>query len=139
MNSPRALQAWPALPAFVCSVTHVWQQSVLRTPPSQHSQLGWRAGNKNPAGRGEAAPQMSKERGDTAPATSSCHPHLATVDVDMKSLLDPQSLVLRPSQSHFCVAQSYLFLPGSYFAPIGRAKEAHGNLVGPEVRSGGDR
>lgn len=82
---------------------------------------------------------MSKERGDTAPATSSCHSHLATVDVDMKSLLDPQSLVLRPSQSHFCVAQSYLFLPGSYFAPIGRAKEAHGNLVGPEVRSGGDR
>lgn len=143
MNSPRAPQTWVALPACVCSITGVWHQLILKTPPSWHSQLGWRAEKKDPASRIEGArgrlpsgPQ--RRRGHCSnhfllPSTfgygGCCH----------KSLLDPPSLSVRPSQSHVCVTRSCLFLPGSYLAPIGRAKESRGNSVGSEVKSWGER
>lgn len=88
---------------------------------------------------GGGCPTDPKRERDTAPAPPSCHPPLATVDADVKSLLDSQSLVLRPPQSHICVAQSCLFLPGSYFAPFGRERGPVGKFFGPEVRSGAGR
>lgn len=142
MNSPRAPQTWVALPACVCSVTDVWHRLILRTPPSWHSQLGWRA-EKDPASRlkgtrGRLPPGPQRRGGH-----SSNHFLLPSTfgygGCCQKSLLDPPSLGVRPSQSYFCVAQSCLFLPGSYLAPIGRAKESHGNLVGPEFKSWGER
>lgn len=143
MNSPRGPQTWVALPACVCSITVVWHQLILKTPPSWHSQLGWRAEEKDPASRVKGArgrlPSGPQRRGGhrsnhfLLPSTfgygGCCH----------KSLLDPPSLSVRPSQSHFCVTQSCLFLPGSYLAPIGIAKESHGNSVESEVKSCGER
>ena len=93
--------------ASLCVLCHcVWHRVILRTPPSRHSQLGWRPEKKDPASRlkgtrGRLPPGPQRRRGHSSnhfllPSTfcygGCCH----------KSLLDLPSLGVRPSQSLLC-------------------------------------
>lgn len=84
----------------------------------------------------QAVPPSPKEKGVLALAASTCRPpllqqmlHEVTSGLPIPGSQAVSTLLL--------VAQTCLFLPGSWFAPfVGEQRGSMGKLVGPEVRSG---